>query len=139
MHLGYTALEADSVLRTRVDSSCCCAATRTWAAISAAAELCVTDTLHRTPGLDLPCSAAPLIPRCSQRIFAPVGSRPCLLLVSGADECVPRQDQIAPRAAALQAVIGPRAVLRVVDGAPHNLAGCETQALETVCAFLEAL
>ncbi|PNW82539.1 hypothetical protein CHLRE_06g283034v5 [Chlamydomonas reinhardtii] len=74
-----------------------------------------------------------------QRIFAPVGSRPCLLLVSGADECVPRQDQIAPRAAALQAVIGPRAVLRVVDGAPHNLAGCETQALETVCAFLEAL
>ncbi|KAG2430183.1 hypothetical protein HXX76_010282 [Chlamydomonas incerta] len=74
-----------------------------------------------------------------QRIFAPVGTRPCLLLVSGADECVPQQDQIVPRAAALQAVIGPRAVLRVVDGAPHNLAGCEAAAVEAVCGFLEGL
>ncbi|KAG2447791.1 hypothetical protein HYH02_007248 [Chlamydomonas schloesseri] len=74
-----------------------------------------------------------------QRMFAAVGTRPCLLLVSGADECVPARDQIVPRAEALQAVIGPRAVLRVVAGAPHNLSGCEVEAVEAVCAFLDGL
>ncbi|GLC57312.1 hypothetical protein PLESTB_001210500 [Pleodorina starrii] len=73
-----------------------------------------------------------------QRILGPVGARPCLLLVSGADECVPYQDAIPDRAAALKAAIGPSASVSIIPGAPHNLAGFEAEAATAVCAFLES-
>ncbi|EFJ40349.1 hypothetical protein VOLCADRAFT_99891 [Volvox carteri f. nagariensis] len=63
-----------------------------------------------------------------QRILGPLGCRPCLLLVSGADECVPHQDRIVTRAESLQTAIGSSACLHVVPGAPHNLAGFEEAA-----------
>ncbi|KAG2492435.1 hypothetical protein HYH03_009378 [Edaphochlamys debaryana] len=75
-----------------------------------------------------------------QRILGPVGCRPCLLLVSGADECVPGgPERVAERAEALQRAIGGSASVVVVPEAPHNLAGHEVEACAAVCAFLEAL
>lgn len=80
-----------------------------------------------------------LRPTFRQEILGPVGSRPCLLLVSGDDECVPRKDAIADRAEMLRTAIGVSAQLHIVRGAPHNLAGVEQEAVEVVCAFLEDL
>lgn len=75
-----------------------------------------------------------------QAILAPLSQRPCLLLVSGADECVPadQQHDIVRRAQALRELAGAGVRLAVVGGAPHNLAGCEAEAVRLVCEFLDA-
>ncbi len=79
------------------------------------------------------------LPSAPQAILAPLSQRPCLLLVSGADECVPadQQHDIVQRAQALQELAGAGVRLEVVGGAPHNLAGCEAEAVRLVCEFLD--
>ncbi|PNH04553.1 hypothetical protein TSOC_009285 [Tetrabaena socialis] len=74
-----------------------------------------------------------------QDLLAPVGARPCLLLVSGADECCPKMSEISDRAAALQRAIGASASIHVVAGAPHNLAGHEVEAMAVLRSFLAGL
>ena len=41
--------------------------------------------------------------------------------------------------ARLAAAIGSSAVLTVVEGAPHNCAGTESEAVSAICGFVEAL
>ncbi len=71
----------------------------------------------------------------SQELLGHLAPWPCLILVSGADECVPAA--LAPRipamAARLAAAMGPRARGCVIEGASHACAGHEVE----VAALLE--
>ena len=58
---------------------------------------------------------------------------------SGAEEYVPPHVDYHALGARLAAAMGSCAVLRVVEGAPHNLEGKEREAALAICAFVEAL
>ncbi|KAJ9521308.1 hypothetical protein QJQ45_001166 [Haematococcus lacustris] len=61
-----------------------------------------------------------------QARLAPLGTLPCLVMLSGEDEAVPDTAKIPGHASRLAAAIGgDKARAEVVSGAPHNLAGLQ--------------
>lgn len=73
---------------------------------------------------------------CLQALLGPAGAVPTLVLVSGADECVPEGADIAALASKIASAIGANASLEMVLGAPHNLCGHEEQCATCIEQFL---
>jgi pimeloyl-ACP methyl ester carboxylesterase len=64
---------------------------------------------------------------------------PCLVMVSGSEEYVPPDVDVASLGQRLAAAIGSSAKLVVVDGAPHSLEGHEEEAVAAIIDFLAGL
>lgn len=65
-----------------------------------------------------------------------MGQRPCLVLVSGADETIPDTVDVPAHAARLEKAVGSSAHAVVVPGAPHALEGHEEEGIRHVLEFL---
>ena len=85
------------------------------------------------------CFSSDLSDKQLEDILRQTGVSPCLVLLSGSDQYVPKCVDIALLAERLAAAVGPAATFRVVPGAQHALDGLEDLAAEIITDFVSSL